>query len=498
MARGVSHAVRRIVLRCMQALSTRAHRGVNRMAELYPAAPLPGAGNADRPCYLPVRPTLHRTRTDRIMDIASLNDINRRELVHASLARAEVSRSIFTTVYRDEALRAAAHADVLRASGQPQSALAGLPISIKDLLDVAGETTLAGSIVLRGQAPAACDAPVVARLRAAGAAIIGKSNMTEFAFSGVGINPHYGTPGNPVDPARIPGGSSSGAAASVAAGICVAAIGSDTGGSIRIPAALCGLVGFKPTLRRVPTTGTVPLSPTLDTLGPIARSVSDCLQVDAVIADVPLSLPALPLSGLRVAVPEDVVTDDIDHAVARAFTAALSALSAAGVTVVEVPMPMLAEAHHINLFSPIEAFAWHRQWLAADEEKYDHRVVQRIRVGADYTPADLPRLHAARRDWIARVSAALDGYDAMLMPTVPIVAPRTDALLASDEAFFTANRLLLRNPALINLLDGCAWSLPCHRSGELPVGLMIAAPALADARIAAIALEIERLLNRTR
>ncbi len=429
------------------------------------------------------------------MDIVSLNELNRRELVHASLALAEASQAIFTTIYRDEALQAAAHADVLRMAGQPLSVLAGLPVSIKDLFDVAGETTLAGSLVLRGQPPAAADAPVVARLRAAGAAIIGKTNMTEFAFSGVGINPHYGTPANPLDPSRIPGGSSSGAAASVAAGICVAAIGSDTGGSIRIPAALCGLVGYKPTQRRVPTAGIVPLSPTLDTLGPIARSVEDCLHVDRVIADTPLAVAPAPLRGLRLAVPEDIVFDGIDDAVAQAFASALSRLSAAGVTVVDVPMKMLAEAPQINLFSPIEAYAWHRQLLATMADRYDHRVVQRILVGADRSSDDLAALHRERQSWIGRVGTALDGFDAMLMPTVPIVAPRTEALLASDEAFFAANRLLLRNPSLINLLDGCALSLPCHRSGDLPVGLTIAAPAMADARVTAIGLAIERLIG---
>lgn len=429
------------------------------------------------------------------MDIIFLNDLNRRELVHASLALADASQAIFTTIYRDEALRAAAHADVMRMSGQRLPALAGLPVSIKDLLDVAGETTLAGSVVLRGHPAARSDAVVVARLRAAGAAILGKTNMTEFAFSGVGINPHYGTPANPADPSRIPGGSSSGAAVSVAAGICVAAIGSDTGGSIRIPAALCGLVGFKPTQRRVPTTGTVPLSPTLDTLGPIARSVSDCLQVDSLIADSPLALPTLQLDELRFAVPEDVVMDDIDDSVARAFTKALSALSVAGAKIIEVPMKMLAEAPGLNRFSPIEAYAWHRSLLGSGSDLYDHRVLQRLQAGADSAPDALAALHAARRDWIGRVEAAMRGFDAMLMPTVPIVAPRTEALLASDVAFFSANRLLLRNPSLINLLDGCAFSLPCHRPGDLPVGLTVAAPAMADARLAAISAAIERVIH---
>ncbi len=428
------------------------------------------------------------------MTIPTLQDQNRRELVHASLALADDSVSVFTSLYHDEALKAAAHADVLRMAGQAPGPLAGLPVSVKDLIDVAGETTLAGSVVLKDRPPATADAPVVTRLRAAGAAIIGKTNMTEFAFSGVGINPHYGTPGNPADPTRIPGGSSSGAAVSVAAGICVAAVGSDTGGSIRIPAALCGLVGFKPTLRRVPTAGTVPLSTTLDTLGPIARTVGDCLLVDAIIADAPLAPPSLALRGLRFAVPEDVVMDDIDDQVARAFTAALSKLSAAGAEIVELPMKLLADAKQINLFSPIEAWAWHERLVTEREALYDHRVAQRIRIGASYGAQDLQRLREERKGWIAAVESMIAGFDAMLMPTTPIVAPRTEALLASDEAFFEVNRLLLRNPALINLLDGCAISLPCHRSGDLPVGLMIAAPAMQDARLIAMASEIETLL----
>ena len=220
--------------------------------------------------------------------IRSLDGTLRSDLLASSLSLAENQQAVFTKLYPSQALAAASAADAARRNRRPVSALAGLPVSIKDLFDTEGEVTLAGSVVLRDRPPAQKDAPVVARLRAAGAALLGKTNMTEFAFSGVGINPHYGTPANPADPERIPGGSSSGAAVSVAVGSCVAAIGSDTGGSIRIPAALCGLVGFKPTMRRVPVAGIVPLSPSLDTLGPIAHTVEDCLLVDSVIADTPL------------------------------------------------------------------------------------------------------------------------------------------------------------------------------------------------------------------
>jgi Asp-tRNA(Asn)/Glu-tRNA(Gln) amidotransferase A subunit family amidase len=428
--------------------------------------------------------------------ILSLESARRSDLVASSLSLAETQRAVFMSLYASDATAAASAADAARQNGMPISALAGLPISIKDLFDTQGEVTLAGSVVLRDRPPAQQDAPVVARLRAAGAALLGKTNMTEFAFSGVGINPHYGTPGNPADTSRIPGGSSSGAAVSVAGGSCVAAIGSDTGGSIRIPAALCGLVGFKPTMRRVPVAGIVPLSPSLDTLGPIAHSVEDCLLVDSVIADTPLQPERITLAGLRLAIPLDVALDDLDSQVAHAFSRALSRLSAAGVEVVDVSMPMLREAPQINRFSPIEAYAWHQTLLETREDAYDHRVVQRIRQGEHQSPDALNELRAARADWISRVGAALTDFDALLMPTVPIVAPQIAPLLASDTVFFEANRLLLRNPSLINLLDGCAISVPCHQSGELPVGLTVAGLAMMDAKLIAIAQMIEDFLGK--
>ena len=428
--------------------------------------------------------------------IRSLADLPRSELVAKSLSLAKAQPAVFTAVYAPEALAAATATDAARQTGGQQSPLAGLPVSVKDLFDIQGEITLAGSVVLRDRSLARSDAAVVARLRASGAALIGKTNMTEFAFSGVGINPHYGTPGNPADPSRIPGGSSSGAAVSVAGGSCVAAIGSDTGGSIRIPAALCGLVGFKPTMRRVPVAGIVPLSSSLDTLGPIAHTVEDCLLIDSVIADTPLQSARITLTGLRLAVPLDVVLEDMDTQVAHAFSRTLSLLSAAGVEVIDVPMPMLREAPQINRFSPIEAYAWHQTLLETREDAYDHRVVQRIRQGEHQGPEMLNELHAARAEWIRRVGAALAGFDALLMPTVPIIAPHIAPLLASDAAFFEANRLLLRNPSLINLLDGCAISVPCHQSGELPVGLTVAGLAMTDAKLIAIAQIIEDLLGK--
>ncbi len=426
-----------------------------------------------------------------VMTINTISTHNRREMVQQSLVIAREANAVYTAIYAESALAAASHADVLHVTGQSISPIAGLPVSVKDLFDVEGEVTLAGSTALRDAAPAKADASVVARLRAAGAALIGKTNMTEFAYSGVGLNPHFGTPGNPADPTRIPGGSSSGAAVSVAIGSCVAAIGSDTGGSVRIPAALCGLVGFKPTMRRVPTTGAFPLAPSLDSVGPIARSVRDCLLIDSLIADQPLRTHAVELAGLRLAIPEDIVLDDLEDSVAKAFTAALSKLSAAGVHITEIPLPMLAEAKDLYLISPYEAYPWHKELLKTRSGEYDPRVVKRILLGAQASEADRERLLQTRALWKERVEHAIGGYDAIVMPTVPIVAPKIDTLNASETSFFEANRLLLRNPSIINLLDGCAISLPIHRSGDLPVGLMLACTAMSDARLLSIATAIE-------
>ena len=300
--------------------------------------------------------------------IAAFLDMPRQPLVEASLELARSHPSVFTRLYPESAGATAQHADAMRAAGiAPLSPLAGLPVSIKDLIDVAGEPTLAGSVVLKNAAPASNDAPILQRLRRAGAAIIGKTNMTEFAFSGLGLNPHYGTPRNPADAsvARIPGGSSSGAAVSVANGSCVAAIGSDTGGSIRIPAAFCGVVGFKPTARRVPTTGALPLSTTLDTICAMTQSVTDCLLLDSVIADHALQVRPTTLVGKRLAVPQSLVLDDLDDHVARSFAVALSRLSAAGAVIIEIPLSELEEFPALSQFSSAEAFAWHRHILAS-------------------------------------------------------------------------------------------------------------------------------------
>lgn len=425
-------------------------------------------------------------------------------LTEAALARAlnesgEGSR-VFTHLDPKRA-RGAAHAsDSLRAAGIVRSPLEGIPVSIKDCIDMLGQVSTAGSTVLRDAVPAQQNASVVDRLIAAGAVIVGRTNMTEFAFSGLGINPHYDTPANPWDRAarRIPGGSSSGAAVSVTDGMAAVGIGTDTGGSVRIPSALCGLTGFKPTQRRVPISGTVPLSTSLDSIGPLAASVRCCAITDAVLSGQPPVLPAgRNLAGARLALPTTVVLDDLDDDVATAFERAMGKLSAAGAQVSRLAMPEFAEIgpmHIRGTLAAAESWAWHRKLLAERGDDYDPRVASRIVAGEKMGAADYIDLVAARQRWRAQVEARLAGFDAMVMPTVPVVAPRIADLQASDVAYFSANSQILRGPSLINFLDGCGLSLPCHEPGTAPVGLTLAGPAGTDALILALGLAAEKTL----
>ncbi|MBL8306552.1 MAG: amidase [Rubrivivax sp.] len=417
-------------------------------------------------------------------------------------ARAPAAAHVYTALFDDEALAAARAADDAAARGQPLPPLAGLPVTVKDLYDIAGRTTMAGSVLREGAPPAARDAEAVARLKRAGAAVTGLTNMTEFAFSGVGINPHHGTPRNPADAgtARIPGGSSAGAAVSVALGQAVAALGSDTGGSIRIPAALCGLVGFKNTQRRTPLAGAFPLSFTLDTVCAMTRSVADCLHVDGVLAGAPLVPPQRPLRGLRLALPQTLLLEALEPAVAQAFERALARLSAGGAQIVPLKLAELGEIGQINApggFSAVEAFAVHREALATQRARFDPRVAARVALGEGVSAADYITMQRRRLDWIGRVEAALAGVDAVVCPTTPITAPPIAELVASDEAFFKANGLLLRNTFAFNFLDGCAFTLPCQAPGSLPVGLMLGAPGGHDAALAGVALALEAALAAT-
>jgi aspartyl-tRNA(Asn)/glutamyl-tRNA(Gln) amidotransferase subunit A len=390
------------------------------------------------------------------------------------------------------------------AAGTPASMpLAGLAVSIKDLFDLTGEVTTAGSVALADAAPARSDALSVARLRAAGGVVIGRTNMSEFAFSGVGINPHFGTPANPCDPAtpRVPGGSSSGAAVSVATGAAFIGLGSDTGGSIRIPAALCGIVGFKNTARLTPLAGAYPLSWTLDTVCAMTRSVRDAILAHEILAGRQVSRNDRPLSDYRLAVARTQMQDGLDATVARAFERALRTLRDAGAQITEIPLAQIQDLGTIQStggFSAAESYAWHRQLLARAGDRYDPRVRLRIERGAQMKAWEYLDLQQARAAWIAGVHEALSGYDAVLSPTVPMVAPPIADVAPGaerDQAFFRVNALLLRNTSVVNMLDGCAISLPCQAPGELPVGLMAWHGAMHDDTILNLSLQVERLLS---
>jgi aspartyl-tRNA(Asn)/glutamyl-tRNA(Gln) amidotransferase subunit A len=445
-------------------------------------------------------PTIARLSAD-----LALGKTTSRELTEACLERildagGEGPRT-FTRVHADAARAAADAADRLRRAGVTLSPISGLPVSVKDLFDVAGEPTLAGSKVLCEAAPAPADAEVVARLRRAGAVVVGKTNMTEFAFSGLGLNPHYGTPRGPWDRAvgRIPGGSSSGAAVSVTDRMAAFAIGTDTGGSVRIPAALCGLVGFKPTARRVPSSGCYPLSKTLDSIGPIAPTVACCAIVDAVLSGQPAPVPeALPIAGLRLGVPCQYVLDGLDPEVARAFGAALTALSSAGARVVDLEFPALLDLpamHKDGGFAVLEAYAIHRRLIDEREAAYDPRVASRILRGRGVGAAEYIDLVERRTSFIRHADRVMAAFDALAMPTAALVAPPVAELEANDEAYFRANARALRNPSVVNFIDGCALSIPCHEPGTAPVGFMVAAPGGCDRRLLAVALAVECALE---
>jgi aspartyl-tRNA(Asn)/glutamyl-tRNA(Gln) amidotransferase subunit A len=373
-------------------------------------------------------------------------------------------------------------------------------VSIKDLFDIAGQVTRAGSRALEDSAPAEKDAPVVARLRRAGFIVIGRTNMTEFAYSGIGINPHYGTPKSvwQRNVGHVPGGSSSGAAVSIADRMAYGALGTDTGGSCRIPAAYNGIVGYKPTQSRIPLDGGVPLSFTLDSYGPLANSVQCCATLDAVLADEPLpTVVPRPVKGMRLAVPVTVALDELDEAVAKTFQRTLETLSRAGALIEHIDVPEFLDVGVMNArggFAASESFAWHRYLLTSKGDVYDPRVSLRILRGEGLSAADYIDLLNARRSLIARIAIRLAPYDALVIPTTANTPPKI-ADLADDKAFTVANVRSLRNCTLINTIDGCAISLPAHREGEVPVGLMLASTGGADRRIFELAAGMEGVIR---
>ena len=428
-------------------------------------------------------------------------DVSARSLVDQSLARiadpqGEGARA-FISVSSESARAQADEVDRRRAAGQSLPAFAGIPLGIKDLFDVAGEVTRAGSQVLASRAPAARDAPVIARLRAAGFIFIGRNTMTEFAYSGVGLNPHYGTPLSSYDrkTRRIPGGSTSGGGVAVADGMAAASLGTDTGGSCRIPAAFNGIVGLKPTASRVPREGVFPLSQTLDSVGPLARSTACCATLDAILRGVePQPLPVTPLNSVRLLLPATLVLDDMDASVADAFERAIETLVRAGVTIVRQPLDELQRIPQINAgggLAAAEAYALHRTLLEQHGDQYDPRVSMRILKGRDLHVDDLRQARAAV---IESVNARTRSFDALVMPTVPIIPPPL-AAFELDADYIRLNALVLRNPSLANFLDRCSISLPIHQPGTAPVGLMLIGQHAEDERLLGVADAIERALK---
>lgn len=422
-----------------------------------------------------------------------------RRLVEDALARiaepgGEGARA-FIRVHAESARKMANAMDLLREAGRAPGPYAGIPVAIKDLCDIAGEPSPAGSTVLADAPPARQHAPVLQRMLAAGLVPVGRTNMTEFAFSGLGINPHYGTPASPWDRAarRIPGGSSSGTAVAVADGMAIAGLGTDTGGSCRVPAAYCGVTGYKPTARRVPLEGIVPLAPSLDSVGPLAPSVACCAAVDAIMAGEPLPRPRpADVSRLHLAVPTTRVLEELDDIVGATFARACARLADAGAKLSRIPFPAFtqaAEANKVGL-ARFEAAAWHRSLLERIGDRYDPRVRARLEEGGQMLATDYIALLDRRREIIAEADEAMAPYDALLLPTCPIVPPPIASL--DDVAEYTrVNLLSLRNTTLGNFLDCCAISMPCHRAGEAPVGLMLMGRAMEDAKLFRTAAGVE-------
>ncbi|HEY1983136.1 MAG TPA: amidase [Xanthobacteraceae bacterium] len=430
------------------------------------------------------------------MKQASCRERLEQALAHIADPQGEGARACLS-IYAESARTAADAADGRAAQGLSLGPLDGVIVSIKDLFDVAGEPTRAGSKILAEEAaPAIADAAVVQRLRAAGATIVAKTSMTEFAFSGIGANPHFGTPANPCDRTRVPGGSSSGAAVAVADAMCDIAIGTDTGGSVRVPAALCGLVGFKPSRQRIPTDGAFPLSKTLDSIGPIARSVEDCAKADAIMAGEAFSpLQALALAGLRFGIAEGLPLDRLDDTVSAAFAAALTRLDDAGVRLTHETLALFDDMTGINAkggIAPPEACAVHRDRMARRPADIDPNVRIRIERGCTVTEADYRAMLRDRARLVQAMDSRLSALDVLVMPTTAIVAP-TIAEVADPKVFSARNAAVLRNTSIGNFFDLCAVSLPL--AAALPVGLMLMARNGQDRRLLHIAAAVMQLLG---
>ena len=424
-----------------------------------------------------------------------------RERLEAALGRiddpkGEGARACLT-VYRDQAKAAADAADARAKAGVSLGPIDGTIVSIKDLFDVAGEVTRVGSKVFAEEGkPATADAPVVRRLRAGGAVIVAKTNMSEFAYTGIGANPHFGTPGNPADRKRVPGGSSSGAAVAAADGMCEIAIGTDTGGSCRIPGALCGIVGYKPSRQRIPTDGAFPLSYSIDSIGPIARSVEACARADAVMAnETYVPLEPVSLNGLRIGVVEGYPIENLDETVDLKFSDAVARLNKAGAHISEEKLSLLDDMAQVNSkggVQPAEAFSIHRDLLSRRADAIDPNVQVRLERARTVSAADYIDMVRERARLIRSMDDRIADVDVLAWPTTPMVAPTMQEVAAPDE-FARKNAMLLRNTVIVNFFDLCAISVPIPRGSGLPAGFMLVARNGQDQRLFRIAAAIERL-----
>ena len=413
-------------------------------------------------------------------------------------------RSVFITVTTERARREAKASAARYAKGHPLGPLDGVPVAWKDLVDVKGAPTTCASELFRNRDIAKDDAPIVKNCAAAGMVVLGKVNLTEFAFSGLGLNPHFGTPINPhsSDAPRAPGGSSSGSAVSVAAGLTPISIGTDTGGSVRIPAAFNGLVGYKSSQGHINKDRVQSLSLTLDTIGPLGKSVEDCVLMERVLRQQLVVVPrAAGLADLTLVVPENLVFEEAQNAVVANFEAALSKLSAAGVTIIRRRLNVLdamleSSADHGTLATAEAFYALGSHVDGANRERMDRRVVSRIERGRGQTAADYIAITETRRALNEQLGAEMAGPTFLVMPTVAITAPKIALLDADDDVFHATNSTALRNTMIGNYFDLPGFTIPSGTDAQgLPTGVLFNAYTGQDELLMCYMQSIEQAVN---
>lgn len=422
------------------------------------------------------------------------------DVIFKRLNERKDSETVFVKLYPETARAEADAADQRAARGEALGPLDGKIVSIKDLFNVVGEPTLAGSIIRKSAQPAVQDAVIVKRLRQAGAIIIGKTHMTEFAFTAVGLNPHYPVPGNAYDNLLVAGGSSSGAAVSAGEGTCDIAIGSDTGGSVRIPAALNGVVGFKPSHGRVSLNGAFPLSPTLDSVGPLATTVAACADADAIMAgEEPLPLQSVELAGLKVGIAQGIVLQDMEEDVATAYQAVLDRLEQAGAVLTECSfdnlITTLRTGPNKGSLTSIEASRIHSDWLSETRMPVDSRVSEALRRRLLISDADYQTLLAFRGTLVQQADVMMAEFDVVLMPTTPIKAVPIAQVDEDVPEYDRVETLYLRNTQIVNQFALTALSIPMPMP-ERPAGLMLVGRNGSDRKVLAIGAAVENLLKQ--